>query len=1111
MAWREQVAAARAWMSLHPYRTALGGYLVLAALFIHDWDGYVFATSVQMLWHGQTPYGVARIDPWFGYLNVADEHVQWYAYPPLPLLAMAITYLPSVLLPLPPFIDRVLLKLPMIFGTLALAWVGGAWARRLGADRLQAARIERRFLANPFLILVGPVWGMTDTLLMALYMGGLLALANQRRGLAGVLVGLSILVKPFPILLLLPLAPYLVNRDGWAKTLRFGAWTGGTVAAICLPFAIAQPAGFWRQAVGAHLARDPQGLTIWSLWPLDLLPTQAISVASITAMAVGLLLVGVAATRLRGKGTSLTLTLAAAVAILVANRVVNEQYLVLVVAPMLILDVAHRLDRLGHFLTRWTPTLFALAIVLVGYHFVTFIPPDIANTLFGGRSVDYAAYLVRQSAPALWRLVTGLFGLLVPVTIALLGWMTWRLVRGLMTTSPLPPPSARRGLPPPAAACLLLVILGIVPLLGGAAAQREPFEPAYDEPRVAAFHYLWWQNPAHDPDVQYGNWGPVSQHPTMGYYTSTRGVAREHAQAMVGNGIDTAIVSYHRGELERYRVFQEEAHDAGLWVAPLIELNQVYDQAIHHPIDSNGVKVPYAAYRLDDRTRAAIERFVLDLQDQLAQPSTLRLDGRPVVMFYDSYVSGMSFHDADKRALAQTLLGLAPIEELRAAFGDPAMPATADGVLRHHPTLLAGFYDPGSAALWRRAHLKQHAQFWTQLRADLEAELGPLYLVSGDALNERAGFDAGIVKSLVGLEVFDAAFIYSPSFTWGNQPKAPFNDTFALWEDRNHWMTAFARTVGAGSSFGIAPAYDDTVNRPHGFVIPAFPLGEAGPSFYDLGWASTIGEPPTLVGIATFNEWFEGSSVEDSREYGDRFLRETTAQRARLQTATTGLRDVAVVVHERSSRTSLLFSETDLSHFWGLDLLAATARAVPRSQVSAIDALQPELDLTARPALVIVEGGRGPFPTSPAVVERLANWTAGGAAQLVFGSDVAQSLGPALGPTCLEGLAQLAGEQTLRPGDQLLGRPGEVNLVRDGRNWTVGKACEPGLRASVSVKPWVATNATLQSWGGAYDAVNARCLAVVVKALVPQFAATDAPTSCIVPAPPANLLRAKTS
>jgi hypothetical protein len=1090
-----------------PYWLALGLYLVLAALFIHDWDGYVFATSARQLWEGKTPYDVAQSEPWYAFLNPADRHVQWYAYPPLPLLLMALSSAPSVFLHLPPFLDRVLLKLPAILGTLALAAVAGAWARRLEASEEDQRKIVRRFLFNPFLVLVGPVWGMTDTLLMALYMGGVLAYSQGRPGKAGVLVALSVLVKPFPILLLLAIAPYFLARDGRKPFLRFCAAGAATGLLVSAPFLALDAAGFWQQAVGAHLARPPQGLTLWSLWPLDLLPDTAISALSLALMAGALLAVGVEATRLRGKGTSVVLTLAAACAILAFNRVVNEQYLVLVVAPMLVLDVSHRLDRFGHALTRWTSWLFAAAIVLVGFHFLTFIPPDVAD-LFFYVPIDYAAAVVRNANPAFWAFVRDFFEVAVPLTLGALGVFAFRLMRSSWSRQHVDDPRQRAHLAPTIGVCALLLVLGFAPLFETVTeAKPGPFQPASAEPRVAAFYYLWWQNPAHDPAVRYGNWGPVSQVPTMGgdgpaYYTSTRGVAREHVRMMLQAGIDTAFVSYHRGELERFRVFQEEAEAQGLRVAPLIELNQVYDQPEHHPVDQTGRKLPYASYRLDPGTADAIEQFVLDLKGLLDRPSTLRLpsarcpQGCPVVLFYDSYVSSVSYHDEDRRSLAQTLFGLVPADELRSAFNDTAI-AGPDDLLRHYPPIYSGFYDPGSASLWRRAHLAQHVAFWKDLRAGIEAKTGPLHLVSGDAMNERAGFDAGTVKSLVGLEAFDGTFIYSPSFTWGNQPRAPFGDTFRLWEDRDLWLTAFARGGNATSSFGVAPAYDDTVNRgARGFVIPAFP-GNATATFYDLGWGSAVGQGATLPAVATFNEFFEGSSIEPSVEYGDRFLADTARHRAALEAAPAPSRSVTVVLHERSSRTSLLFSETDLSHFWGLDLLAAAARTVPDARFAAIDALEPALPAAPAPDLLLVEGGRGPFPVSPAAAARLHGWSE--SATLVFGPDESGALAAALGDNCLAGLADVPDPKTLQPGDRLVAGNGSMRLEREGVAYDVGRACEPGLRAGASVKPWVATDPIHDAWGGSRDALNAECLAVTLKALMPAFAPADAPVSCTVP------------
>jgi hypothetical protein len=1077
------------------YWVALLVYVALAAIFVHDWDGYVFATAARQLLHGHTPYEVAESDPWYGYLNPTDRHVQWYAYPPLPLLLMAVTYAPAVFLHLPPWAGRILLKVPVIVGTLALAAVAGRYAGRLGADAAGQRKIELRFLTNPFLVLVGPVWGMTDTLLMALYLGGVLAYSNGRHARAGVLVALATLVKPFPVLLLLALTPYLLARDGWTPFRRFAAWAGGTGLVLSAPFLLLDARGYWHQAVAAHLARDPQGLTVWSLWPLKLLPAAIVSPLSLALMAGALLAIGVAATRLRGKGTSMVLTLAAAVAVLVFNRVVNEQYLVLAVAPMLILDVAHRLDKFGHLLTRWTSTLFAVAIAILGFHFLTFIPPDLATPILHV-PVDYAAEQVRRAAPEFWAQANRILERAVPLTLAALGVLAARLMRDSWVRAHADDPRTRSHLAPTAGACLLLLLLGLAPLVQPVAGGSTTFHPATAEPHVAAFYYLWWQNPAHDPAINDGNWGPVSEHSSMGYYTTTRGVARDHVRMMLENGIDTAYVSYHRGELERYKVFQEEAAAQGLRVAPLIELNQVYDQADHHPVDEGGVKVPYAAYRLDNGTRQAIEQFVLDLKPQLQQPSSLRIDGRPVVLFYDSYVSGVSFLPQDQLSLAQTLFGMMPTQELREAFKDPGIVRPED-LLRHHPTVSAGFYDPGNASLWRRAHLEQHVQFWRDARAELEAQLGPLYLVSGDALNERAGFAAGTVKSLVGLEVFDGAFIYSPSFTWGNQPTAPFEDTFALWEDRDAWLSAFGRGRAAFTSFGIAPAYDDTVNRhSKGFAISAFPPGDQ--TFYERGWASAIGQAPTMPAVATFNEFFEGSSIEPSVEYGPRFLNDTAVERARFLAAPLPTRNVTVLVHERSSRTSLDFSETDLSHFWGLDLLAAADRAVPNARSTAIDALEPALGPLQRPDLLLVEGGRGTFAASPAALAALASWS-GTTPSIVFGPDLATSLHGSLGDDCLAGLSPIPDPKTLAPGDTLKAGNGTLELDRDGVAYVVGRTCEPGLRAGTSAKPWIATDPLADPWGGSHDRLDAQCMAVALRALMPAFAAPDAPTSCHVP------------
>ncbi|MCA1811828.1 MAG: glycosyltransferase 87 family protein [Halobacteriales archaeon] len=1086
------------------YLLALLLGLLLAALFQHDWDGFVFQTAVRQFLHGHSPYTVAQQRPFYAFLNPADSETQWYAYPPLPLLAMAATYAPAVLLGLDGSsvagtvpagqaflvnaLLRILLKLPLVLATLSLAAVGGAWAKRLGSPEDEVRKVERRFLFNPFLLLVGCAWGMTDTALMALYMGGILAYRNGKPGKAGALVALATLIKPFPALLLLPIVPYLLDRHGWRAFRRCVTAGLATAAPIVLPFLLTQPAGFWQQSVGMHLARLPQGVTPWTLWPLRLLSPHAISVTSLVLMCASLLLVGWAATRLRARGTSLMLTLLAGIAVLVWNRVLNEQYLVMVVAPLLILDQVHELQRFGHFLTRWTPALFAVVVALGGFHFLTFLPPDVAMPLLGD-PVDVVAQNLRDEAPGFWRAWQGTLEFTIAGTLIGLGVLGGQLVAKELRSDPGRP--VRRHFAPIASACALLLVVGLVPALGASAAPQDGFHPAHPEPKVAAFYYLWWHNPAHDPGIPYGNWPAVSQQPAIGYYTNTRGVARDHAAQMVGAGIDTAIVSYHRGEYDRYRTFQEEAGKAGLRVAPLIELNQVYDQPAHRPTNETGVRVPYAAYRLDNGTRTAIEAFVLDLKPLLSDPATLRIDGRPVVYFYDSYVSGMGFAREDQEDLARAVLDLFPAQELRSRFNDSALRPTVADVLRHYPqSIKPGFFQESPAAsTWREAHLELHRRFWVQLRSDLERELGPLYLVSGDAYNDDADFSAGTAKALVGLEVFDGAFIYSPSFTWGNHKGQPFLPTFEVWEDRNTWLTAFAAGRGRASVIGIAPSYDDTVNRPDGFRIPPT---VGGRSFYGLSWDSALRHPPTQVAVATWNEFFEGSAIEPTLQEGDRLLGETLAQRVRYLGAVEDGPSVVAVAHERSSRTHIRYSETDTSHEWGLQLVAAASRAMP-GPLAAIDALAPVVPGQA-PGLLLVEGGHGDFGASPAALQRLAAWS-GSARTVFFGPDLAAPLAAAMGDNCLAGLDAVPphlgpdgvpDHLTLRAGDRLHGDGTTLYLERGGHDYKVGQACDGGRHAGTSIKPY-----------GASPGTDGTCLGVAVRILQPAVA-KPGPVECTV-------------
>lgn len=991
-------------------------YLGLAAIFMHDWDGFVFEQTVRDFWNGQTPYAVAQSKPWYSFIGVTDHEPQWYAYPPLPLLAMALSFAPVLALEaigidVPEFIQRIGWKLPMILATILLARVGRQWANYM--DKPETAdRVEAMLAWSPFLILVGPVWGMTDAALMAFFLLALLRFEQDRPWESGAWFAASLLVKPFPVLFAIPVLALALGQGKRHLIPRFLGSTAAVGLAFVLPFLIVDAHGFYEQVIGAHLGRASQGLNTWTLWPLNALSLHTVKIASMSLIAASIGWLSILAAKMKGTDRMLRIAFLAAAMFLLWNRVLNEQYLVMLAAPALILTAT------GTMTSRWplrATYLYAAAIVLSGFHFLTFIPPDIALPLFG-RPVDAVAEQLRQMAPTFWSILRMAIHFLIPASLILQAVVSTQFLEKIKEIP-------WRRATPSLGICLLLVATTLATSADDT--ETPAFSPAFDENKISTFYYLWWHNPAHAPEHRYGNWLPVSQDPEIGFYTNNRGTSRDHAYDMVNHGIDTAIISYHRGELVQYEVFQEEALKAGLWVTPLIELNQVYDMVIdgerpHRPINQDNVSAPYAAYRTSDAAQNEIEAFVLDLRDQISMENQMKIDGKPVIMFYDAYVSGVSFHEEDQIALTEALVDLFGYELLREKLADPTIDSFED-VFSHHPSNYTEFFIDPSSGPWREAHLHVHEQFWNTLRERLEAELGPLFLIAGDAYNERAGFEAGTVKSLLNLEVFDGSFIYSPSFAWGSGPEKPYLENFALWEDRNYWMQSAALGSGKYSVVGLAPAYDDTVNRPErGFVIPPTHDGQ---STYTRSWESVLAQSPNMVAISTYNEYFEGSSIEASTQFGNEWLLQTPGFRQQFL----GPADPQwlIVHHERASRTSIAHSETDSPHEWGLSLTAAANRI--QTGVASLDAQSESIPWT--PTRLLIDGGRDTYQTGPA-------WN-----QVLSWSETIPTVFFGAGGPSVESCVQ-SPEFSLRPGDFLRGDNGQLHLVRDGTTTEVGGVCD---------------------------------------------------------------------
>lgn len=68
----------------------------------------------------------------------------------------------------------------------------------------------------------------------------------------------------------------------------------------------------------------------------------------------------------------------------------------------------------------------------------------------------------------------------------------------------------------------------------------------------------------------------------------------------------------------------------------------------------------------------------------------------------------------------------------------------------------------------------------------------------------------------------------------------------------------------------VIPGYDDTVVRKFGFRRRR----EDG-KYYEKIWKIALESSPDWILITSFNEWHEGSEIEPSKEYGDKYLKIT--------------------------------------------------------------------------------------------------------------------------------------------------------------------------------------------------------------------------------------------
>ena len=137
--------------------------------------------------------------------------------------------------------------------------------------------------------------------------------------------------------------------------------------------------------------------------------------------------------------------------------------------------------------------------------------------------------------------------------------------------------------------------------------------------------------------------------------------------------------------------------------------------------------------------------------------------------------------------------------------------------------------------------------------AAIRAQADPGY----NAFWVSEGVDTGL------LSVFDGHHLYSN--TWN--PPADLTATNQKFAAR---VDAMSAATGANKQWvaTVMPGYNDVKIRPDS----GFATDREGGAYYERAWQAAIAGGADWVVINSFNEWPEGSYIEPSAAYGDRFL-----------------------------------------------------------------------------------------------------------------------------------------------------------------------------------------------------------------------------------------------
>ncbi len=188
---------------------------------------------------------------------------------------------------------RPILLIPGMLSDLAQVSIMYALARAKLSPNL-ALLVAATYAFSPAVLIDGVGWGQTDNLALLIVAGALL-LALRHNGLwAGVLLGLTIALKPQPWIFIPLVLVYLYRWAGWKQAMRGAASMAGTALVLWAPYLVPpRPEIFvWQRSVAINvqasgLVATRNALNLWWLLRAQRLNINAPYLGPLSAQLLG--------------------------------------------------------------------------------------------------------------------------------------------------------------------------------------------------------------------------------------------------------------------------------------------------------------------------------------------------------------------------------------------------------------------------------------------------------------------------------------------------------------------------------------------------------------------------------------------------------------------------------------------------------------------------------------------------------------------------------------------------------------------------------------------------------------------------------------------------------